>query len=70
MGKRDGIFTPYNEIEGKTFKILDIELSDAEVEENTILHYSLKKVILFIGMLNVVSMMDSVILGNTILSLY
>lgn len=69
-GKRDGIFTPYNEIEGKTFKILDIELSDAEVEENTILHYSLKKVILFIGMLNVVSMMDSVILGNTILSLY
>lgn len=36
MGKRDGIFTPYNEIEGKTFKILDIELSDAEVEENTI----------------------------------
>ena len=34
------------------------------------LHYSLKKVILFIGMLNVVSMMDSVILGNTILSLY
>lgn len=36
MGKRDGIFTPYNEIEGKTFKILDIELSDAEVEKNTI----------------------------------
>ena len=36
MEKHDGIFTPYNEIEGKTFKILDIELSDAEVEKNTI----------------------------------
>lgn len=70
MEKHDGIFTSYNEIEGKTFKILDIELSDAEVEKIQFLHYSLKKVILFIGMLNVVSMMDSVILGNTILSLY
>lgn len=70
MEKHDGIFTPYNEIEGKTFKILDIELSDAEVEKIQFLHYSLKKVILFIGMLNVVSMMDSIILGNTILSLY
>lgn len=70
MEKHDGIFTPYNEIEGRTFKILDIELSDAGVEKTQFLHYSLKKVILFIGMLNVVSMMDSIILGNTILSLY
>ena len=36
MEKHDGIFTPYNEIEGRTFKILDIELSDAGVEKNTI----------------------------------
>lgn len=36
MEKHDGIFTPCNEIEGKTFKILDIKLSDAEVEKKTI----------------------------------
>ncbi len=70
MEKHDGIFTPYNEIEGKTFKILDIELSDAEVEENTIFALQSEEGDTFIGMLNVVSMMDSVILGNTILSLY
>lgn len=36
IGKRDGIFTPHNEIEGKTFKILDIELCDSDVEKKTI----------------------------------
>lgn len=70
MGKRDGIFTPYNEIEGKTFKILDIELSDAEVEENTIFALQSEEGDTLYWYANVVSMMDSVILGNTILSLY
>lgn len=67
IGKRDGIFTPHNEIEGKTFKILDIELCDSDVEKKQFLHYSLKKAIHFIGMLNVVNMMDSIMLINTIL---